>query len=129
MKIFNKTDGWREKVNFVDENNVVLGYDLSQGCCESAGWFIRDQPSDVVCEEWTDGLLDMPGWVFDINFFKQVEDTGTSSSFGGGGGMVIFRIVKGPEEKFIHIFNIQNGYYCHGFEFVVPGGDIKEGAL
>ena len=44
MKIFNKLEknGWGRKVNFVDENNVVLGYDMSQDCCERAGWFIAE---------------------------------------------------------------------------------------
>lgn len=36
MKIFDK-DG---KVNFVDENNVIVGYDTNQHCSEHAGWFI-----------------------------------------------------------------------------------------
>lgn len=45
MKIFTKENSnWDSKVNFVDENNVVLGYDLSQDCCEHADWFIADKP-------------------------------------------------------------------------------------
>mgnify|MGYP007079497782 CR=1 FL=1 len=30
MKIFQDNDAWNGKVNFVDENNVVLGYDMGQ---------------------------------------------------------------------------------------------------
>jgi hypothetical protein len=46
------------------------------------------------------------------------------------GGMAIFRIVKGSAEKFIHIFNCQNGYYSHGFDFAIEGGKvIRKGAL
>ena len=35
MKVFDR-DG---KINFVDKNNVVLGYDMNQDCCENANWF------------------------------------------------------------------------------------------
>ena len=29
-------------VNFVDENNTLIGYDMSQCCCEDADWFISE---------------------------------------------------------------------------------------
>jgi hypothetical protein len=35
MRIFNQVEPWTYKVNCVDENNVVLGYDLSTQCCET----------------------------------------------------------------------------------------------
>ena len=35
MKIFEDNI----KVNFVDENNVFVGYDMRQSCCEQAGYF------------------------------------------------------------------------------------------
>jgi len=31
MKLFDKVRGWHEKVNFVDHNNVFVGFDMSIG--------------------------------------------------------------------------------------------------
>ena len=44
MKIFTGDNTqWADKVNFVDDTNTMLGYDLSQSCCEYANWFIDDK--------------------------------------------------------------------------------------
>ena len=103
-----------KKVNFVDENNRFVGYNLEQDCCENANWFIADTPQCAVQSRSTDNP-DLDGFVFDPIFFiahpPNPVDSDTELS------MVIFRIVKGDHEKFIHLFNIHNGYYKHGFEF------------
>lgn len=41
MRVFESENvrAWEGKVNFVDHNNVVLGFDNSQYCCECFGWF------------------------------------------------------------------------------------------
>lgn len=121
MKIFEKDS----KINFVDENNVFLGYDLRQDCCEHADWFIADTPQEKPPETERNGIPDLCGFVFDPVYFKNVE---------GGerfdmGGMSIFRIVNKDAEKYIHIFNCQNGYYGHGFEFIIGGKKALEGVL
>lgn len=43
--------------------------------------------------------------------------------------MTVFRVTKGQEERFVHLFNRQNGYCSHGF--TVKHGDklVKEGDL
>lgn len=120
MKVF-KTES---KVNFVDENNVVLGYDTDQHCCESAGWFISNKPvKGLILSDTTDSdnLLE---WVFDPIYCEYVSN---STEFDGG-GMVIFRIVNKQESKYIHLYNCHNGYYSHGFSMNV-GGIITEGCL
>jgi len=128
MRIFNKTETWSSKVNFVDDNNVVLGYDTVQSCCEHADWFIADAPTEK-CINRKDTLDDtpeeMPGWNFDTTYFHLVNG---ESEFDAG-GMVIFRIVKNGAEKFIHLFNCHNGYYGHGFGFKVGEAILKEGCL
>lgn len=132
MKIFNKTERWTEKVNFVDENNVMLGYDMSQSCCEDADWFVTDTlPTpggdcipDVRNQPGEDGLAE---WKFDPDFKQEIEAADTDH-----GGMVAFRIVKranGRDQKFIVLFNCHNGYYSHGFEFSVAGAVKEEGYL
>ena len=113
-------------VNFVDENNLLLGYDLIQDCCEQAGWFIADRPDEWLEETFKQESQELPGWVFDTQYFSEVQHSPETD----GGGAVRFRITCGDQQKFIVLYNIQNGYYSHGFKF--SDGDsqtIKEGSL
>lgn len=117
------------KVNFVDENNVFCGYSLTQDCCEYADWFIDSTmwstryPKNI--KKYQPLYEDFSGWNFDKAFFKEIRNSGGFDE----GGVAIFRIVKDQEEKFIHIFNSHNGYYCHGFEFKDKNIMIREGSI
>lgn len=124
MKIFNDKKDWSTKVNFVDENNVFVGYDTDQSCCEHADWFISDKPENEI-QERDDTPEKMEGWQFDREYFQEVE----SSSDLDEGGMVRFRLSNGKEEKFLHLFNCHNGYYGHGFTFGVGDTVEREGCL
>jgi hypothetical protein len=129
MKIFTKNpDGWGNKINFVDENNVFLGYDLDQSCCEYADWFIDDMswqtqlPENISNYQKTEGY---DGWLFDTEFRQEVSNIKDMDE----GSMVIFKITKDGREKFIHIFNCHNGYYGHGFDFKIEDTIIESGTL
>ena len=118
MKIFDQTEAFPGKVNFVDKNNVCLGYDMDQCCCETADWFISDEEKrtyDVDIIEF-----DVEDFVFDPTYFEQVDCSELNE-----GGMVRFRLVNGDSELFIHLYNCHNGYYRHGFEFKI-GDEIKQ---
>jgi len=129
MKVFHRTEPWPSKVNFIDENNVALGYDLDQSCCETAGWFISDQLSAAPPSDERDrlathpnsfpvgGVYELQGWTFDPAFRAVITHSDLED-----GKMVVFRITNGSKaEKFIHIFNSHNGYYSHGFTFSGSG--------
>jgi len=109
MKVFENFD---DKVNFVDENNIFLGYDLEQDCCEHAGWFISNKPRKSIQRNKE---FDLTNFRFDKKFFKSVKFKDDDED--KEGGMVIFKITDGEKELFIHLFNVHNGYYAHGFEF------------
>jgi hypothetical protein len=137
MKIFNLVEPWTSKVNFVDENNVALGYDMHKDCCEYAGWFVVDIITTQIPEDdetkaglHTAKIWDLDGWIFDKDFFKefQVLDDEKNKSFDGG-TIAVFRIVNGDAQKFIHLFNCHNGYYSHGFTFAAGEKIIKEKEL
>ena len=124
MKIFNKIENFKTKVNFVDDNNVVLGYDIEQQCCEKANWFI----SDTIDPKSGYQVVDLPNYNFDVRFIREdyrqrnspkLEDTNT----------VIFRITNGVDEKFIFLCNTHNGYYRHGFDFDVGGVPMYVGEM
>lgn len=128
MKIFNQTDTWLEKVNFVDKNNCFVGYDLSQSCCEKAGWFISDS-KQLKPQPRTETPTELPDWAFDPTFIEFVRPVEDSYSPLDEGGMVIFRLVNNSEEKFLHLYNCHNGYYSHGFTFTANTEVLHEGHI
>lgn len=126
MKIFDRGG----KINFVDENNVMLGYDNDQCCCEHADWFIADEVTPKILDHQPVDAVD--GWVFDPDFFREIDHaTSGDAKYNclDAGGMAVFRIVKGDAEKFIHLFNCHNGYYGHGFSFMNGNTPIQQGGL
>ena len=123
-----------DKVNFVDQNNVLLGYSLMQNRCGHADWFINEQALEKCPIEIKDlkGINGLSDYNFDVKYFKRIEESEDYSDIYRNlecGGMVIFRITEGVNEKFIHIFNSHNGYYSHGFEFKEGNECLKEGCL
>lgn len=123
MKIFNKIENWQERVNFVDENNVVLGYDMDQQCCETAGWFISDKimGEPEISDMSHEGITEIQGFVFDTEFLRKEEEYSDYYE----GGVVIFRIYKDSEELYVHLTNCHNGYYSHGFQ-LIDGYEVKQ---
>ncbi|MCP4644034.1 MAG: hypothetical protein GY851_26565 [bacterium] len=129
-----KQESWPDKVNFVDMNNVVLGFDMSQDCCENADWFIaREVTPRIVERAKDDPMLEVGGYVFDTDFFREIksatDDEGGDYNALDSGGMVVFRIVSGEHERYIHLYNCHNGYYAHGFTVEVGGVKLREGDI
>lgn len=118
MKIMHRSEPWTGKINFIDEKGTYLGYDFESGCCESFGWFLSDKKNDWL-EDYKQESEEMPGWTFDTTYINE-QRLGEE-----GGGQAEFRIVNGDQEKFLTIYNHHNGYYGHGFEFVVPSDTTK----
>jgi hypothetical protein len=82
MKCFayNSNSIWSTKVNFVDDNNVLVGYDFAGSCCELFGWYIHDKVNnnreDSLFDENTDhnAINDsLKEWTFDTSFFKELR--------------------------------------------------------
>ena len=130
MKIFDTNQGcWSQKVNFVDANNVLVGYDTEQECCEHAGWFIADKitPYDYDMETVTENAKDynIELYSFDPDFFEIVE-----SGHLDEGGQVAFKLVaESKPDLYLHLFNSHNGYYAHGFEIKHSGEVVNNGNL
>ena len=130
MKIFER-DG---KVNFVDDNNVFVGFDYEKHCCENFGWCLtREFPEKL--QEGENGI-DPAGFQFDTAYFEQrfpMTDWEVSSEtilkneserdLYEYGGAAIFRLTKDKEEIFLLLWNDHNGFYAHGFE--MKSGDEK----
>lgn len=124
MKIITiNPDSWGNKVNFVDQNNTVVGYDLSQDCCEHAGWYISESRHTDTNDKRA--VPNVDDYAFDRDFFEQVEGADVEE-----GGMVRFRLIAaGKPDLYLHIFNSHNGYYGHGFEVEHSGTVVRNGSL
>lgn len=127
MKIFNRQKPFNDKVNFVDNNNVVVGFDIETICCEDVGWFISTKIEDTIKQTPTPDVQD---YFFDTNFYiKTSKEDGWQELI-----TVIFRLAKNgsknkAEELFLHLYNLQNGYYSHGFVFETDSEIIQQGAI
>jgi hypothetical protein len=118
MKVFNKREPFENKVNFVDEHNVCVGYDLTQDCCEDSGWFIADK---ISCEiQDTPAQVELEAWSFDKYFFAELKINKLNEDQSEQ-NMVIFRMTNGDKAQFLHLYNCHNGYYDHGFCFEESG--------
>ena len=99
MKIFER-DG---KINFVDDNNVFVGYDYSQDCCEVFGWTLTKKfPTDFDLDERgkIQTGINLDGFQFDREYLKTANDIEGLDE----GGAVVFRLVKGTDEVFLMLF-------------------------
>lgn len=124
MQIFEK-DG---KINFVDENNVLVGFSNREGCCEHFGYFFsRELPSSYKkYEKSVDTNPNLKGYNFNPSFFHQ-HKTWTNLDEGGA---VSFQLNK-PDSPdwYLTLFNSHNGYYSHGFVMEVGGEKIQDDYL
>ena len=133
MKIFEGTPkgDYGEKVNFVDDNNVFVGYDMEQDCCEQADWFIADEVAVKMPEKLNNGE-GLEGYSFDPNYMEEkdsLEYSDMEENSLDEGGMVVFRLFGDGADKFLHLFNCHNGYYGHGFTFKIGDTVKHEGCL
>jgi hypothetical protein len=134
MKYFASTPKsiWATKVNFVDDNNVLVGYDFAGSCCETFGWYIHGKVTanreDSLFDENIDENsinVSLREWTFDTAFFDELSN---------GDGYVqenvaVFRLVNEDNELFLHLYNSHNGYYGHGFDFSIDGKIIHTGVI
>ena len=123
MKIFERNG----KINFVDDNNVFVGFDNTQSCCEDFGWLVsRQRPATIgelslITELYGD---DFPGYQFDITY-SNVNETGYDTET----SMVSFRLTNGTDELYVTLHNTHNGYYAHGYNMANNGTTICAGDL
>lgn len=142
LKIFDKTEGFETKVNFVDDGNRVVGYDMKQHYCEDAYWYFSDNEKPEVLDgkdprrEATPPSLDDyqfdPTWSSlvanhpDLNVPGEVEQQKVDEPDFDYGGAVSFRLISPTMPPiYLHLVNVHNGYYSHGFTFDFGEGESK----
>ncbi len=133
MKIFES----ESKFNFVDENNVLVGFDSQSCCCENAGWYVSENKIPTAREinqASSHQLENESEWRFDPEFFSETSEVETDKKHTynplDSGGVATFRLVTNDgREKYLHLFNCQNGYYGHGFEMKSGSTELHSGSL
>ena len=78
------------------------------------GWFIASKPSEKVIETED---FNPEGWFFDTNFFKEFP-------YKEKGSIVVFKFVKGKEEKYIHWYN-HRGFRFKKSDIVITPDNIE----
>lgn len=122
---------WDNKVNFIDENNVLLGYDIDQKCCEHAGYIVLDEePTKYKTSESSETIEEinnrLKGFTFNVEYFKTIDD---DSGCCDGNENVVFKATNADKSIYILLFNCHNGYYSHGFFFKTNDVIIKEDSI
>jgi hypothetical protein len=131
MKIFEQN----EKMNFVDDNGVFVGFDCDQCCCESFGYEILHTVPDILNDQsLKDSIIGdheksesfLKFFNFDVDWKCKCKDELDTD----GGGWEIFRLTNANKvEIFLLIYNYHNGYYAHGFNFGTPDRIISSGSI
>jgi hypothetical protein len=116
MKIFDK-DG---KYNFVDQNNVLVGFDSYANCCESFGYFFSTESPKNIPPYCNDGD-GQPANLDSFNFDPTFKESGYE--------METFKLINGDEVIYLTIYNSHNGYYSHGFEMLNDGEVVFHGII
>jgi len=116
------------KANFVDVNDVLVGFDNSSNCCESFGWFY----SDTIPQQVKDGPApsDLDAYVFDPEFFQQMAVPFISGiDRAQDDSIVIFKLLSGSKVLYLCLHNTYDTYYSHGFQLEVGGKILREGSI
>lgn len=122
MKCFNNKHPWPTKVNYVDKNNKVLGFDVNGQCCESFGHGVFDRIPTNLSRSIEDANIS--DYVFADEDPKEFNAYSDNSSNDAGGCLAFRLIAEHKPDLYIVIWNYHNGYYRHGWDF-----NGKEGCL
>ena len=100
------------KVNFVDINNVFVGFDYESSCCERFGYCITDKIPTRDIMYISDTQQDLESYIFDTEYCQYIYDSKDSDL-----AAVAFKLVsEGKPDLFLILYNSHNGYYSHGFQ-------------
>jgi hypothetical protein len=100
------------RINYVDENNLLVGFDMQRDCCEEFGHGVfYTLPKDPIKEKPEVGI--------DLTPYRFVNEAPKVIDFSGDeGGARAFKIVAEElPDAYVVIWNCHNGYYSHGFEY------------
>ena len=118
------------KANWIDQNNVVFGYDNEQQCCENFCWGVFNMDGTLIANN-PDGLpyhFDFKADAleeFPEDWSKDAIDNAFASMFGwdyfnNNQDVVVVKLIPDDNNEsslYFICFNDHNGYYYHDFSF------------
>lgn len=121
------------KANWLDDQGVLVGFDVCQQCCEEFGYRVYEKESGKPVFDNPDGLpyrfaKTYKTNVNDANIYETNTKKGIECEYCGDPCADLFQVEmfpddgKGPVLVF-ECFNCHNGYYYHDFEMKI---DFKE---
>jgi hypothetical protein len=138
MKILMCKKGYTESINFVDDRNVLVGFDFEQSCCERFGFAITDDiPKGM--PKGIDGYdEDLEKYIGKLNVALKNYSFNTSFIFQNDEeeieydvlNTVVFKLESNNDEvKYLTLYNNHNGYYSHGFSMLDNEKTLHKGSL
>lgn len=121
ITIFDRTEKFPRKVNFIDEFNNLIGFDMDSQCCENFGWYVEG--TDLSGGKGG-GTFILDKYHFNtrsLQLLKKEDDEGgevTIELTGVDRSCGYFYPQRLPT-LVLHLYNNQNGYYGHGFELSI----------
>lgn len=112
MRVFDSSKGWQEKVNFVDSNNVFIGYDTHQECCATAGWFLSYKESEIYYDDIVKLTnAELEPYVFDKDYLENMR-----GDFDEVRGIRCRLTAPDKPDLYLHIYSTQMGVIDTGYQ-------------
>lgn len=122
------------RVNFVDQNNIFVGFEVGTQCFETYGWAILNEcyPDSYVMYFIEDQglgskfLQKAPEDIEDYDFEKGFFDIGSDYMISEDQDIIVFSLYnrKKMERLFLHLFNFHDGYSTHELETNITGESV-----
>lgn len=119
MLIKENVKNYSTSINFIDDLDNFVGYDMDRQCCEDFGWYITreavgyDYDKENLSEVQEAELV---GYRFDTTFVDNYDFDDT----------IVFRLYSSTGGvAYLHLYNCQNGYYSHIWESSMNGVEDK----
>lgn len=112
-----------KSINWVDDENRLVGYDYEVECCENFGYFFSkaQHPIEAIKEKKDQTRYEFPETGMEnARFAKKKPEIFDSYA--------VFEI-ENSEWKFLVLYNFHNGYYEHGFSVRQNGEKIFLGSI
>jgi hypothetical protein len=118
MKVLHSNKRYNSSINFVDDANVLVGWDEYQSCCEDVGSYFSYAPFGDDIE------TDLEPYFFVKDFFEYGD-----GNYDAGGAICFKLTAEGKQDIYLNLYNSHNGYYGHGFTFKDNDKIIEDGGL
>ncbi len=98
------------RINFIDDNDNFVGFDFEKDCCENFGWHVANEMTEVA----PDNEPSLDGFRFDTTVEPQNIEIDDEDDCGG---TVVFKCVNDAGDVlYLHLSNVHNGFYSHGWD-------------